>query len=680
MKRFILIILLLFTLLPVLKSQTDNKNKVAIDSILAILKTEKTDTLIVKNLNLLSRYYMDIGDFSQAIQYALQAKEKGTKCNYKHGVVAACNNVAAAYSFRGDYVLSINSYIEALKISEKIHFERGVANAYNGMGTIYLNQKKYDLALENYEKSLEIRKRINDVKGIAACYNNIGVIYKNQGKQDDALNSYLKCLHTLEEDAKRSGQKYHQGISSSYNNIGLIYLQKKEYEKALDNLNKALEIRTEAGDKLTTASTCNNIAKVYIMQDKFNEALKYLERALRLNKAIKARASMQETYSYMAELYEKQGDFQRAFEFHALYSDTKDSLLNEQSSKQIAEMNAKYDSEKKDKELLKKDAEINRQLAETEKRNLQRNVFVVGFCLVLLLALFIFRSYRQKKIANFQLNEKSELIAKQKGMVEEKNKKITDSINYAKRIQHAIIPSKESFLQLFKDSFILFRPKDIVSGDFYWFTDIAAIENKDSASDVLLACVDCTGHGVPGALMSMMGYNLLEQVVKEHRIYQPSLVLDELDKIVLKSLYQKGEQGILKDAMDISLARIDRDNMVLHYAGAHTPLFLIRNGVLTELRGDKRTVGSSVKVGQPFINHTMRIEHGDCIYIFSDGFVDQKGGSEPSKFFLKPFKELLLSIHREGMQAQLSLLEDAFVKWKKDYDQTDDVLVIGIRI
>lgn len=675
MKHFHIIIFLLLITSVTLKSQTDFKNR-AIDSILNVLKTESDDTLRIKNLNSLTRYYIDVGDYNLALQYAHDAKEKGEKYGFKRGVVAAFNNLATIYSIRGDYALSLSSNIKALKISEEIHFEKGVANAYNGIGTMYLNQKRYELALVNFQKALEIRQRIKDIKGIAACYNNIGVCYKNLSLMDEALNSYLKCLHTLEEDAKRTGEKYYQGISSSYNNIGLIYLQKEKYTEALDNLEKALKIRTEAGDKLTTASTSNNIAKVYIMQGKFNEALMYLERALSLNGPIQAKASMQESYAFMAELYGKKGDFQRAFEFHKLYTDLKDSLLNEQSSKQITEMNAKYDSEKKDKELLKKDTEISRQQSETEKRNFQRNVFIVGFCLVLFLAVFIFRSYRQKRTANIELKDKSELIEKQKSLVEEKNKKITDSINYAKRIQHAIIPSKESIHAFFSDSFILFKPKDIVSGDFYWCTEIAS----EKGHDILLACVDCTGHGVPGALMSMMGYNLLEQVVKEHHVYQPSLVLDALDRLVLKSLYQKEEQGVLKNAMDISLCRIDFKNMVLEYAGAHTPLFIIKNGVLTELKGDRRTVGSSGKLGTIFTHHTIKIQKGDCVYMFSDGFVDQKGGNEPTKFFLKPFKELLLSVHLESMNAQMTMLEDVFVKWKKGYEQTDDVLIIGIRI
>ena len=336
-------------------------------------------------------------------------------------------------------------------------------------------------------------------------------------------------------------------------------------------------------------------------------------------------------------------------------------------------MNTKYDSEKKDKELIKKDAEINKQLAETEKQNLQRNAFIIGFSLVLVLAFFIYRGYRQKKTANGLLEEKNILIENQKQLVEEKNLKITESINYAKRIQQAILPSQEMIKFLIPESFVFFKPKAIVSGDFYW---IHPVDNNK----ILLAAADCTGHGVPGALMSIMGFNLLEQIVKEHFIDEPAKILNDLSKMIMESLRQKDEFGTVKDGMDIALCKIDFQNLELEYSGAHNSLYLIRNGKLNEIKADRRYVGVSSSKPGLFLNHNLKLEKGDCLYIFSDGFADQKGGINNEKFFYKPFQELLIKNHLMEMMEQEKDLANVISEWKSDKEQIDDMLVIGLRI
>lgn len=265
-------------------------------------------------------------------------------------------------------------------------------------------------------------------------------------------------------------------------------------------------------------------------------------------------------------------------------------------------------------------------------------------------------------------------IDKLKNQLEHRHKEIIDSVLYAKRIQQAILPSLEYVLNVLPESFIFFKPRNIVSGDFFWV-------NKPDDDSVLFAAVDCTGHGVPGAFMSIMGYHLLERVVTEQKINQPAEVLNELTNGVVKSLKQTTELESVKDGMDIALCKIDYKNYVLQYAGAHNPLYLIRNGVLTEVKADRRSVGISVgnKVTQ-FTNHVLEIQKGDCLYLFSDGYVDQKGGPENVKFFYQPFKDLLLKIHTETMQTQLQILEKVITEWKGDKGQIDDMLVMGVRI
>ena len=261
---------------------------------------------------------------------------------------------------------------------------------------------------------------------------------------------------------------------------------------------------------------------------------------------------------------------------------------------------------------------------------------------------------------------------KQKSISEQKNLKITDSINYAKQIQQAILPSEEVISHLLPDSFIFFKPKDIVSGDFYW----AHVLDKNQ---VLIAVVDCTGHGVPGAFMSIMGYNLLEQAVNMHQTHSPSIILNDLSKAVVKSLKQTKELEALKDGMDIALCKIDFQNLELEYAGAHNSLYLIRNGVLTETKADRRSIGIS-SGSDLFTNHKIKLQKGDCFYIFSDGYVDQKGGADKTKFFYRPFRELLTLIHIQPMKKQKAVLDQTFESWKGTLEQMDDVTIIGVRI
>ena len=271
------------------------------------------------------------------------------------------------------------------------------------------------------------------------------------------------------------------------------------------------------------------------------------------------------------------------------------------------------------------------------------------------------------------MHKEKERIDLIKTQIEYRHKEIIDSVHYAKKIQQAILPSQELISSFLPDSFIFFKPKNIVSGDFFW------VHRLDQYR-ILFAAVDCTGHGVPGVFMSIMGYHLLERVVIEHQVYEPAKILNELSKSVIQSLKQTNELESVKDGMDIALCKVDFENNMLEFAGAHNSLYFIRKGILTEIKADRKSVGISISKSNEFSNHEIKLEKGDCLYIFSDGFVDQKGGPENVKFFYQPFKELLLEIHQEKMSVQKQKLERVISDWKGDKGQIDDMLIIGLRI
>jgi serine phosphatase RsbU (regulator of sigma subunit) len=278
---------------------------------------------------------------------------------------------------------------------------------------------------------------------------------------------------------------------------------------------------------------------------------------------------------------------------------------------------------------------------------------IVGFGLVL------YRNYKEKKQINKQL--------------EKQNIAITDSITYAKRIQQATLVSNEYLDKVFSEYFVLLKPRDIVSGDFYW-----AYETPDKLKTIF-AVVDCTGHGVPGAFMSMIGNSLLNEVVSENKITEADKILDHLKQRIIQALKQTGAEDETKDSMDLSLCVWNKNTHVLDFSGAYNPIYLVRNGELTEYKANRQTVGFQLGKNEPFIKHSIKIENNDSVYLFSDGYADQKGGEKGRKFYYSSLKEIIKKAAGKEMAEQRTIIKDAFYQWKGDFAQLDDVCIMGVR-
>ena len=348
-------------------------------------------------------------------------------------------------------------------------------------------------------------------------------------------------------------------------------------------------------------------------------------------------------------------------------------------------MEAKYQNEKKELEIqnLNKDkklkqVELDRQLEETKRQNAQKIGFAIGFGLMLILAIVVFRNYRQKKKDNLVISKQKQEVEFQKDLVEEKNKEIIDSINYAKRLQEAILPPKRIVQSYLSNSFILYKPKDIVAGDFYWMETVG--------DSVYFAAADCTGHGVPGAMVSVVCSNALSKALIEENITDPGKILDRTRELVIERFGQSEED--IKDGMDIALVSLAQDERgsesekyVVHFAGANNPLWIIRNGAdeVEEIKADKQPIGKYA-AEKPFTTHEVKLNPGDSIYIFSDGYQDQFGGDKGKKYKTGRMKKFLLSIRDQDMQTQRELLNEEFENWKGGLEQLDDVCLIGVRI
>jgi serine phosphatase RsbU (regulator of sigma subunit) len=493
---------------------------------------------------------------------------------------------------------------------------------------------------------------------MAKTYSNIGNYYSATGNIEKQLEYYLKGLAIVE---KKNDKK---ALAIILGNMGDAYAELKNYPKSIESYERSIALFEELKSKEGLALRLASLAKVYYSTGKKHEAYESLQKAYALARETHYSLALKESLEGLSDYYEKEKDFKNAFiTFKNLRSFT-DSLYNSEKATEVTKLQYQFDAAQaaKIKKLEEEKLEAERRAKEEQQKIILYSIST-GFILVLALAFFIFRGYRQKQKANL-------IISAQKKILEEKNKDITDSINYARRIQEAILPDKEIKYRIFPDAFVLFQPRDVVSGDFYWFSE------KNGKR--IIAAADCTGHGVPGAFMSMIGNSFLNEIVNERGITRPSEILNELRHLVIKSLKQKEESGSPRDGMDISLLCFSENHV--EWAGANNPLWIVHNGNLTAFAPDKQPIGLHHGENLPFTNHKISPEKGSSLYIFSDGYADQFGGAKGKKFREKQLKELLLSIQMKSMQEQEEVLLSTFQNWKGELEQIDDVLVIGVRI
>ena len=565
--------------------------------------------------------------------------------------------------YTGNYAKANENFFKTLKLYELLDKKDLIGNCYAAIGNVYGRQGNSKKEEEFHLKGLNIRFELKDKYGVSASYINMGNVYGRRKMYDTALSYYFKGLKIAEEI---KNQKW---ILNALGNIGSVYAEQKKYDDALKYLSKGLEIVENIGDKKSHATYLNTIGQCYLSLNKPAIAKNYYERALSIGVATGNKEEMRGSYLNLADLSYKNGDYKQAYDYHNLYSNMKDSLFNEENSAQMNDMQAKYDSEKQEQEieLLNKDKEI--QTANFKQQQIITWSIGAGLLIVIILAFFIFRQFKEKQKANIALQ--SAYIE-----IEVKNKDITDSINYARRIQTAILPSIENLQKQLSDSFIIYQPKDIVSGDFYWFAE--------KGNQLIVAIADCTGHGVPGAFMSMVGNDILTQIVIEKGITKPNMILTNLHDGVKKSLKQDSTTSDTKDGMDIAIVSFDKTNYSnIEYAGALRPLWLIKNNSkeITEYKADKHSIGGAYSNDvREFTNHEIKLSKGDSFYLSTDGYADQFGGDQGKKMMTKNMKELLISIQGKTMNEQQSVLENNFKSWKASREQVDDVLVFGVRL
>ena len=585
-------------------------------------------------------------------------------------MVGTYNNLGNLNAQQGNMKAALDYYFKALKINEKYDNKPWVANNYNNIGLVFAEQKDFRKSLEYHQKCISVREELGDSTGKGTNLNNIGLVYKDLGIYDSALYFFNYSLKLIDTN---NVYEY----ANALNNIGLVHFEKGEFEDALKYYKEAQNKRVMLGNKESMAASLINIGSVLIELGRFKEALKYNSEGLALSDEIGVKIWIKNAHLNLSQNYEALGDFKTSLKHHKQFTKFKDSLFNDTRTKDrvTAEMEYQFDKEK-DILKLEQEKKIEIEREQKEKQFLVLVFFISGTAIVIIFLLIIYRRLQITKKQKLVIEEQKEevetqrdLIEGQKYEIEKKHTEIQESISYAKRIQEAILPPSTLLNKHLPHSFVLYKPKDVVAGDFYW------LEDHDNI--VFFAVADCTGHGVPGAMVSVVCHNALNRAVREFSLRDTGQILDKVRELVLITFEKSEEQ--MKDGMDICLCAWNKKTNMLQYSGANNPLYVVRDNELETIKGTKQPIGHIDNVIS-FEKHEVDLNSVHSIYLTTDGFADQFGGEYNKKFGLKNLRELLFKHHAKPVEEQKAILDSTLDRWieQGNDDQIDDVCIVGV--
>ncbi len=634
-----------------------------------LLETAKSDTGKVN-------IYIDLIDALQdedpqvCLDYSIEAVKIAKASNFKlHIVYDKISQLyisLAQYKKATDFTFLILNISKNLKGNEKYDY---TGRANEKLASIYSTLKNNQLAIKHQTEAIEWYKKIKNDNYYLVAYINLANYYMSAGKIDKAIYYYEYAETNLVSQKNYDYLSYiYSGMAGCYSDNGEHFKSVEYYEKSK---NAVLKYTPE--DISSLAVAYSNIGNQQLDTRSYVFAVENLTRALNMFKQLDDKNSITTVYYNLATANRFLRKYDLSNDFMTLYVQLKDSIFDADTKRTIHDISIKYESEKKEQrnKILAKD---------NEKKQLSIYYALGALFLITFVLIVIFRNSRIKSRINQQLEAQNKFIEEQKllaeiqhVLLEEKSIEITDSIKYAERIQGAILPPEKKWRSILPNSFILNKPKDILSGDFYW---IAETDNK-----IFVAAADCTGHGVPGALISIVNFNLLNKAVLERGITEPSEILDAVNKWLTESLNQTTEESTIKDGMDISLISISKLDGSVKFSGANNPLYLFSGNELIEYKADRFPVGAYIneKINH-FTTNDISVKPGDTIYLFSDGFPDQFGGEKGKKYKYKQFKETLALAKDLPISEQHDFLFNAYATWRGTIEQTDDVLVIGIQL
>jgi serine phosphatase RsbU (regulator of sigma subunit) len=651
------------------------------DSLLYLLNHDyvKEDT---NKLNLLFKIASNSVDADTIIKYSEQAIKLAEKLNVSP--VQPIVMKGAGYMSSGKLASALECFMKAANYYQEGHHSIGLAVVYLYISEAYNQQENHDNAKYYLKNAIEIFEKENDSIDLAPALHNLGYVNYSMGQYDTALVLYAQTSKIYQK----------LGLLKEYGcclgNMGLVYSRQSEFEKAEDFLLRAIEILTGQGDDYAVTQFMIEYAGILQHKGEIKKAIACATKGFD-NAAKNNIVEFERDGAYrLSQLYQVSGKYDSAYHYQSLFISANDSIRSYKNIQKMADLRTEF-------EVAKKQAEVN----VLEKNKVIQLIVIISLGLILLLAvgliMLYYNSLKRSRKFTAALDERRILLEQQGTELKEQNDKIIraneelkqlyeitnsqkdeiiSSILYAKSIQSALLPQEAYITELLNENFILYKPKEIVSGDFYWIKQVNHF--------IILAAADCTGHGVPAAFMSMLGISLLNEIVQRREITQANQVLNELRIQIKHSLRQTGKKEESRDGIDIAICVIDSKKNIMQYSGAHNSLLFISNNngdpELKEFKADPMPVGVNFSSDKSFSNHEIQLKTGDIFYIFSDGFTDQNGGTHNHKFTSEKFKELLFGIHDQPMYEQKEILEQTLKDWMGDQPQRDDILIIGVRM
>ncbi len=637
-----------------------------IDSCLQVLKTAKNDT---NKVILLDHIAWDISytNLQKGIDYSMLAYDLAKELKFERSYAKLFNTQGSVYADMAEIAKALNLFLEGVKYAKKYHQTGTESALYNSLGNLYAKRNDNKKALSYYLQSVEAGKRSKQGKdGGYVAYSNIVGIYTTYKMLDSAM--YYVNL------AMDYNFKHHHRdrLMNNYIALSEIYYEKNDKQKCLSTADSAVSIGKQVNDLYTLSHAYIQQSSALYLNGRIQDAIKALEEALAIAKQTGDINALESISVNLSQIYEETNDYKNSLKYFKQYKSYKDSSLNYESIQQFKNAEAKYENDKKQKEieLLGEKQKVNE--AENQKEKIYLYAAFAGIVGLAFVLVILYRNNLLKQKTNKNLEAFNKEVNHQKELVEVKNKEITDSINYARRIQQSILTSDTYFKKHTTDFFILFKPKDIVSGDFYW-----ALQHENK---LMIMTADCTGHGVPGAMMSMMGINFLNEIVNEKGISSPAAILNSLRSDIIKALNPEGSIVETKDGLDCTLCSFDFSQMMLTYAAANNNFYIIRNKQLIVSKSNKMPVGAGHNASILFEEFMIDIQKDDLVISMTDGYADQFGGQKGKKFKYKQLEELLFSNAHLPLKEIKAKLDETIDHWKGNLEQVDDICVIGIRI
>jgi serine phosphatase RsbU (regulator of sigma subunit) len=610
------------------------------------------------------RFYGD-DNYEPARFYFTRALEFARLTLNKKMIADQLQSLGDLYRLQDQNTSALNLLLQAMYIYKEIGEEKELGHTMSLIGDLNRCIDQYDDALKYLDEAIAITRKTNDIKEQGFCYSSMGGTYQALHEYERSFDAYSKGLAIAQKinDTMRI-------IDFNYS-MGDLMTDRHRIPEAITYLEEGVKLCKLYNDKYYLGFCRMGLSRAYLQKKDYDRSLEEGLQAYKIGVELDAFGFCSEASEEIYKAYAGKNDFKNAYKYLKIVKDNDDSTMSSSKIKQQAqiEINFKNSYQEKQDSLMRFTQEKQKDLEHESELKQQKIVAVAGIAgllVALVVMLIVYRSYKKVKRSR-------EIINQQKAIVDTKNKEILDSINYARKIQQAIIPTDSEVKNIFPESFVILLPKDIVSGDFYWITE--------REQYVFFAVADCTGHGVPGGFMSMLGTALLNEIINDKNIYEPADILDMLKLKIILALRQSDNTNENRDGMDLALVRLDKRNNTLTFSGANNSLYLLRKNELKEYKGDKHPIGFSFNnTNKQFTQVEISLEKNDALYMFTDGYPDQFGGPLGKKFKYKQLEQVLVGLGMDAMTVQENKLRSVHTSWKGRLEQVDDILLAGFRI